>query len=97
MGWEIVFSLRSESDLASIVNFIAKADPAAALRFGEKLISKADALADVPEMRPLLPGKATTRFLPVGAYLIIYRPDETSRVVRILRFWHSARGFRPTR
>ncbi|MGI8890817.1 MAG: type II toxin-antitoxin system RelE/ParE family toxin [Chthoniobacterales bacterium] len=48
-------------------------------------------------MGPLLPGKPTTRFLPVEAYLIIYRPDETGEVIRILRFWHSARGTRPTR
>jgi plasmid stabilization system protein ParE len=64
---------------------------------GETLINKAASLADVPAMGPLLPGKATTRFLPVGSYLIIYRPDERRRIVRILRFWHSGRRQRPTR
>ena len=96
MGWEVVFAPRSESDLAKIVSYIAKDDQAAAIRFGETLITKAEALADAPGMGPLLPGKPTTRFLPVGAYLIIYRPDERRQIVRILRFWHSARRRRPT-
>ena len=96
MGWEVVFAPRSESDLAKIVSYIAKDDPAAAIRFGDMLISNAESLGDTPEMGPLLPGKPTTRFLPVGAYVIIYRPDERQRIVRVLRFWHSARGYRPT-
>jgi plasmid stabilization system protein ParE len=61
------------------------------------LINKAESLADMPEMGPVLPGKGTTRFLPVGSYLIIYRPDERRRIVRILRFWHAARRHRPAR
>jgi len=73
-----------------------KDDPVAALRLGETLIKKAESLADTPEMGPPLPGKPNTRFLPVGAYLIIYRPDHDRQVVRILRFWHSARSTRPT-
>ncbi len=97
MGWEVVFSLRSESDLAKIVSYIAKEDSAAAVRFGETLITKAESLADTPKMGPLLPGKPATRFLPVGAYLIIYRPVESTQVVRVLRFWHSARAKRPSR
>jgi len=80
-----------------IVSYIAKDDPAAAIRFGETLINKAQSLGDAPRMGPALPGKATTRFLPIGSYLIIYRPDERRRSVRILRFWHSARRQRPTR
>ena len=96
MGWEVVFARRSERDLAKIVAYIASDDPAAAVRFGELLIKKAETLADAPEMGPILPGKPSTRFLPVGAYLIIYRSDERRQVVRILRFWHSARRKRPT-
>jgi toxin ParE1/3/4 len=97
VGWEVVFSLRSEDDLKKIVSYIAKDDWAAAIRFGETLISKAESLASAPEMGPILPQKSGTRFLPVGAYLIIYRADERRRVVRILRFWHSARRDRPER
>lgn len=96
MGWTVVFSRRSENDLANLVGYIAKDSSAAAVRFGGTLIAKAESLADTPEMGPMLPGKRGTRFLPVGFYLIIYRPDERHQVVRILRFWHSARRSRPT-
>ena len=97
MGCEVIFAPRSERDLEKIVSYIAKDDPEAAIRFGDTLITKAESLADAPEIGALLPGKPTIRFLPVGAYLIIYRPDENRRVVRILRFWHSARRARPSR
>jgi plasmid stabilization system protein ParE len=97
VDWSVVFSPRSESDLEKIVGYIAKDDQAAAIGFGETLISKAQALANAPEMGPFLPQKPGTRFLPVGSYLIIYRPDERRRAVRILRFWHAARVARPTR
>ena len=90
------FAPRSESDLAKIVSYIAENDPAAAIRFGETPINKAESLADVPDGAATT-RKAATRFLPVGSYLIIYRPDECWYIVRILRFWHSARRQRLTR
>jgi toxin ParE1/3/4 len=97
MAWEVIFSARSRSDLEQIVKYIARDDPAAAARFGLKLVEQAESLADAPEMGPRLPQKLDTRFFPVGAYLIIYRPDARKRIVRILRFWHAARRERPTR
>lgn|GEM_PF-5801589 len=51
MGWEVIFAPRAENDVAKIVDYIANDDPAAAIRFGETLISKAS-LADAPEMGP---------------------------------------------
>jgi toxin ParE1/3/4 len=97
MGWEVIFSARSRNDLEQIVKYIAHDDPAAADRFGSKLIAQAESLADAPEMGPRLPQKPDTRFFPVGSYLIIYRADPKRRLVRILRFWHAARRTRPTR
>lgn len=97
MDWEVVFSARSNADLQQIVEYIARDDPSAAARFGLTLIETAESLASAPEMGPILPRKPSTRFFPVGAYLIIYRPDAVRRVVRILRFWHAARRARPTR
>ena len=38
------FRSQSESDLAKIVSYIAKDDQAAAIRFGEMLITKAESL-----------------------------------------------------
>ena len=97
MAWEVIFSARSRNDLEQIITYIARDDPAAAERFGSKLIAQAESLADAPEIGPRLPQKPSTRFFPVGSYLIIYRPDEKRHTVRILRFWHAARRTRPTR
>ncbi len=97
MDWEVIFSARSSTDLRKIVEYIARDDPNAAARFGFTLIERAESLGKMPEMGPILPRKPSTRFFPVGAYLIIYRPEAGHRVVRILRFWHSSRGVRPTR
>ena len=67
------FAPRSESDLAKIVSYIAENDPAAAIRFDETLINKAESLTDVPRMGRTT-RKAVTRLIRVGSYLIIYRP-----------------------
>ncbi len=97
MGWEVVFSPRSKTDLQQIVKHIARDDTQAAARFGLALIETAESLASAPEMGPILPRKPSARFFPVGAYLIIYRLDAVRHIVRILRFWHAARGARPIR
>ena|SRR5437660_2708710 len=97
MAWQVIFSARSKRDLQDIVEYIARDNPAAAEGVGLLLIEQADALANTPEMGPVLPQRLNVRFFPVGSYLIIYRADAKKRVVRILRFWHAARRTRPTR
>jgi plasmid stabilization system protein ParE len=97
MDWKVIFSLRSQQDLRRIVERIAKDDPAAAERFGLALIAQAESLADTPEMGVPMRERPGTRFFPHGSYLIIYRPDSAKQTVRILRFWHGARGRRPLR
>ena len=95
MGWQVVFSPRSRSDLQGIVEFIARDAPNAAERFGLAMIAQAELLANAPEMGVLMLERPGARFFPFGSYLIIYRPDIARQTVRILRFWHSARGKRP--
>jgi toxin ParE1/3/4 len=96
MAWKVAFSNRSRIDLEKIVDYIARDNPAAAERFG-LLVAQAEALANTPELGPILPQRVATRFFPVGRYLIIYRLDQKNKIVRILRFWHSARRLRPRR
>lgn len=97
MGWQVIFSLRSRADLRKIVEYIARDNPSAAERFGLALIAQAELLANAPDMGVPMPERPGTRFFPLGSYLIIYRPDTTRETVRILRFWHGARGKRPLR
>src|SRR5437016_7629278 len=86
MAWEVIFSERSKNDLEQIVTYIARDDPAAAERFGSKLIDQAESLGDAPALGPRLAQKRGARFFPVGSYLIIYRLDVNKGVVRILPF-----------
>ncbi len=95
MAWQVVFSDRSTRDLQEIVDYIRRDNSSAAEQFGLRLVEQAEALASAPEMGPVLPQKQNTRFFPVDSYLIIYRADKQRQLVRILRFWHSARGTRP--
>jgi toxin ParE1/3/4 len=97
MDWQVVFSPRSVRDLQSIVEFITGDNPLAADNVALSLLEKSQSLGKSPEMGPILPQRPNTRFFPVGSYLIIYRLDEKKQVVRILRFWHAARGTRPIR
>jgi plasmid stabilization system protein ParE len=71
MAWEVIFSARTRTDLEQIVSYIAREDPAAAERFGLKLIDQAESLADSPQMGPKLPQKPDARFFPIGPCLII--------------------------
>ena len=97
MGWKVIFSIRCRDDLRRIVEFIARDDPAAAERFGLALIAQSESLADTPHVGVPMRGRPGTRFFPLGSYLIIYRADAARQTVKILRFWHGARGKRPLR
>ena len=97
MGWPVIFSTRSKQDLRRIVEYIARDDPVAAERFGFALIDQAESLAHAPQIGVSIRERPGTRFFPFGSYLIIYRPDAARHTVRILRFWHGARGKRPLR
>ena len=97
MEWQVVFSPRSKTDLQKIVEHIARDDPSAAQQFGLLLIEKAESISHAPEGGVRLVERPGTRFLPCGSYLIIYRAEPRSMTVRVLRFWHGARGTRPLR
>ena len=97
MGWQVVFSIRSRDDLRRIVEFIARDDAAVAERFGLALIAQAESFANAPHIGVPMLERPGTRFFPFGSYLIIYRADAARQAVKILRFWHGARGKRPLR
>ena len=97
MGWQVVFSIRSRGDLQRIVEYIARDDRDAAERFGLSLIAQAELLANAPLIGVPMLDRPGTRFFPFGSYLIIYRADMARQTVKILRFWHGARGKRPLR
>ena len=86
---KIVWTDEAIGHLEAIVAYIAAFNPAAATRFGERLIEVADSLANFPE-RGRDAGEGRREMTTVRPYVLRYR-IEGDRVV-ILRIRHAARS-----
>lgn len=86
-----ILSPEAADDLGEIVEFIARDNPDAALRFLEKLRGEMERIAASPgigHLREDLTVEAVL-FWPVGRYLIVYRVEKGSP--EIIRVLHGAR------
>jgi len=84
----------ARSDLDEIWLYIGQDNPYAADRFIRALVSRFPALASMPEMgRQREELSPRLRSLPVGNYIIFYRPMEKG--VEIARVVHGARDLPP--
>jgi plasmid stabilization system protein ParE len=94
------FQLRLTSqaarDLGEIVAYIARDNPVAAERFGIALVEKAELLRKFPLLGKKVQGTENDRVLVEDPILIFYQPDNAAGLIVIKRFWHGARGARPT-
>ena len=90
-----VLTPQAKDDLKEIRRYIADDNPDAAIRVVQALLKRCRGLAQRPSLghtrTDLLPERF--RVFPVGSYLIIYRLD--TKPLRIVRFWHAARGTPP--
>lgn len=79
MGWKIILSPSAECDLREIVSWIARHNQEAAVRIGEALIGKAEALAKFPDMGRVVPefSREDLREIVFRSYRIIYRTDRS--------------------
>jgi plasmid stabilization system protein ParE len=50
MGWQVIIAPSAQSDLADIVRYIARHNSDAAARLGFELITRAESLAEFPEI-----------------------------------------------
>ena len=93
MAYRIFWTPIAVQDLRDICDFISRDNPAAAQRI-EELIKQSEAMAVFPQSGRLVPEKKDPliRETIVGSYRIIYRVDESKKVVALARIWHSARG-----
>jgi addiction module RelE/StbE family toxin len=91
---EIVWTSPARRDLDRHVDYIARQNPAAALRVDDAIREAVERLADQPHRGR--PGQRVgTRELVIAefpAYLVVYRLTETE--VRILRVWHGRQNWR---
>lgn len=94
MDFRVIVSPEVWSDLRSIKYYISRDSSVAADRFGEKLFSKHKILKHHPEIGRVVPEikNMTVREIIVGNYRIMYRVNISKNQVRILRYWHAARG-----
>jgi toxin ParE1/3/4 len=94
MVFKILVTDLANEDLAALVSFIARDNPQAAERFGLALIGKLKLLKSHPNLGRIVPERADPNLREIihNPYRIVYRVHEEERLVKVLRFWHGARG-----
>lgn len=94
MGFQVLVTEIANEDLAALVRYIARDNPAAAERFGLALLEKLKLLREHPLLGRIVPerGEPNLREIIYPPYRIVYRVREHEQVVEVLRFWHGARG-----
>jgi toxin ParE1/3/4 len=95
MGWQVIIAPSAQTDLADIVRYIAQHNSDAAARLGFELITRAESLADFPEIGHMVPEfrQPDLREIICRSYRVIYRLQREDNRIQIVRFWHGARGF----
>lgn len=91
-GLQSNFLAQAIADLEAAVRFIAKDNPAAAIRVGNALIDQVSILENFPLIGAPYPKRPGVRKLVSRPYVIYYRPRLDEGSVDILRYWHSARA-----
>jgi toxin ParE1/3/4 len=95
MGWQVIIAPSAQTDLSEIVRYIAQHNSDAAARLGFELITRAESLADFPEIGRKVPEfrQPNLREIICRSYRVIYRLRRDEKQIQIVRFWHGARGF----
>jgi len=95
MGWQVIIAPSAQSDLVDIVRYIARHNSDAAARLGYELSTRAESLANFPEIGRTVPEfrQPELREVICRSYRIIYRLKTEGQRIEIVRFWHGARGF----
>lgn len=94
MGFAVVLSLVAENDLAEIVEYIARDNPAAAKRVGHSLVAALRKIEQHPRIGRVVPEFEieTLREIIQTPYRIVYQVSDSARSIEVARFWHAARG-----
>ena len=97
MDFKIVWTICSREDLREIATFIARDNPAAAIKLGDMIFARVDSLEKFPELGRIVPerNQPEVRELIVKNYRVIYRIRQKEKRLEILRIWHGARGEPP--
>jgi toxin ParE1/3/4 len=88
---KVVWTPKALADLEELLDYISKDAPAAARRFGQKLIDRVESLVNSPFLGSFVPEDSNRvyRELRHGSYRLIYRTD--GQGVYIVAIHHGAR------
>ena len=92
MDYRVILSKLALRDLGEIARYIAEDNPSAAERVGTELIDLAESLVVLPLRGAPLRSRPGVRRVLMPPYLVVYRVDEGTHEVRVLRFWHAKRN-----
>lgn len=94
MVYRVVVSPRAKRDLRGIQRYISFDNPQAALRFAKRLFTQPKVLSTHPEIGRVVPefSDRTIREVVVGNYRVVHKVNHLKKQIRILRYWHGARG-----
>lgn len=91
MAYALIYTKTAERDLERIVRHIAADNQRAAEEVGLELVTLADSLVRFPYAGSPVRDRAGVRKVVRAPYVVLYRVDESLRMVRIQRFWHARR------
>jgi toxin ParE1/3/4 len=94
MDYQVVLTSRAANDLQEIIRYIMPDRPRAAQKLGLALIEKTKVLGTFPFSGRVVPefNERLLRELILAPYRIVYRIDESAKMVGVARYWHGARG-----
>ena len=91
MDFRLLYTQRALNDLAEIIGHMAGDDADAAFRFGSSLLDHVDLLTRFPRMGSIIRRRPQVRKLLHSPFLIYYRVDDQSRMIKVLHLRHGAR------
>ena len=94
MAFQVLVTEIANEDLANLVRYIARDNPAAAERFGLALLEKLKLLREHPMLGHVVPERDEPNLREIihPPFRVVYRVREPEQIVEVLRFWHGAHG-----
>ncbi len=91
MEFRVLFSPQAINDLKKIELYLREQGAADPAGYRRKLFNRPFELITIPWRGGPLRHDPDVRYLIEGSYLIIYRIIAREKMVKVLRYWHSAR------
>ena len=90
MEYEVIVAFRTARLGANSVLHCTR-QPRSVRNLLSQIAERSRLVGKFPERGGLITKRPSAQFVLVHRYLIVYRIDEHSRTVHVLRFWHGAR------